>query len=527
MGWLYEETDENNIKTNAIPLLLDASHTSTRINPGSARTGESPLGRRATARIDLVDGVWDDHVGDFYRDDRPAQPRPVGFFALLKARNPFYPDWTVRIYEGYEGQALGDMQTRLFDVEQLTGPDESGRFSIVARDPLDRLRGRNTRYPPTSRIDLRGAVSASATSIPVTCLEAELTPVYGNTTDRKYAVIGSEIISYTGFSGSEPDLTLTGVVRGEFDTTPDSHDNEESVQRGAYHLRQRLYEVAQYILEDHTSLPNSYIDASQWDAEGGTYLPTLTTTTFIPEPVPVENLLGELGRDGLFSIWWDERTQTIPLLAVRPPRGIPDKWNDGDNIAGFSKVTKIDDRMTRVTAYFGVRDWLEGLDDPINFRNRRIRVDLEVESEVAAGGKIVDNIIYSRWIRTFANALLVSASLLLRYRLPPQYVTLEMDAKDRSVQIGDVIDLTTRYLLNTEGDYPETRWQVIGIEEPQPGSKLKVELQSFQFVGRFAFIMENDSPIYADATEEQRFEACFFADEEGRMPNGDDGYLLQ
>jgi hypothetical protein len=72
LGWLYEQDDADTIRTNGIPLLMSASSTSSRINPGAARTGESPLGRRATATVTLANGVWDDHVGDFYLSDRPA-----------------------------------------------------------------------------------------------------------------------------------------------------------------------------------------------------------------------------------------------------------------------------------------------------------------------------------------------------------------------------------------------------------------------------------------------------------------------
>ena len=73
VGWLYEETDADNIKTNAIPLLKSVSTTSSRINLGASRKGESPLGRRATATITFSNGVWDDHVGDYYLADRTAR----------------------------------------------------------------------------------------------------------------------------------------------------------------------------------------------------------------------------------------------------------------------------------------------------------------------------------------------------------------------------------------------------------------------------------------------------------------------
>jgi len=524
-----EEADADNIKTNGIPILVSATHSSSRINPGAARTGESPLGRLATAQVVLENAVWDDHVGDFYLADRTPPARPVGFWSLFDARNPFYPGMELVIYEGYEGQALADMQARRFDVEQIEGPGSSDRYTISCRDPLDRIRGKNAKYPPTSQIDLAADIDDATTTIPVICLEAELSANYGNTGSTRYIVIGDEAISYTGWTGTEPEFTLTGVKRGVLRTQADEHEADAAIQRGAYHVNHRLYEVAQYILEDHTTVKNSYVNADgQWDEEGGTYLSTLRCRTFIPEPVDVEDLIGELGRDGLFSIYWDDRKQTIPLLAVRPPKGIPTVWTEDDNLAGFSKRKVIDDRMTRVSIFFRPRNFLESLTEPKNYENRRIRIDAEVESEVAAGGKIFENTIFSRWTQTFGNALLVGASLILRYRLPPQYLTLELDAKDRSVEIGEVIDLSTRHIMDSEGNRLVTRWQVIAVEEPQPGSRIRVELQSYAFIGKFAIIMANDAPAYEDATEEERLFGCWLADDAtGRMPDGTEPYLLQ
>lgn len=527
VGWLYEETDANNIKTNAIPILIDASTTSSRLNVGASRTGESPLGRRATATVTFRNDPWDDHVGDFYRDDRTLPEDQAGFWTLFNARNPLTPNFEMVIYQGYEGQTLAQMQARRFDIEDISGPGSNNQYTIKGRDPLDRLRGKNTKYPRTSRIDLAADITDTETAIPVTCLEAELSDSFGNTTES-YIVIGDEVIQYTGYTGTEPDFTLTGVARGRFRTSADSHEAEEAMQRAAFHKDQALYDVARYILEDHTTIPNSYIDATQWDDEGGTYLSTLKCTTLIPEPVDGDDLLGGLCRDGMFSIWWDDRQQKIPLLAVRPPKGQPVKWNDDSNNLDISKETKADERMTRVTVYFGVRDWFEGLDEPENYENRRTRVDLEAESDVAAGGGKFDNTIFSRWTQTFGAALLLSSSLLQRYKLPPEYATVSLDAKDRDTQIGDVIDLTTRDIRDIEGHPVEKRWQVIAIEEPAPGSRVKAMLQSYTYIGKFAIIMENDAPDYAVATDDEKLDGCWLADEAtGLMPDGSDPYLLQ
>ena len=525
VDWLYEEVGDD-IRTNAIPMLISASATSSRLNVGSSRTGEGPLGRRATAQIVVANRVWDDHVGDPYLGDRPARP-PAGFWTLFAARNPFTPGFEVTIYEGYSGQALDEMQSRLFNVESISGPDGSGNYTISCRDPLDDLRGKNAQYPPKSQIELGADITDAQTTIPVVCAEGEVSIVLGNTVER-YLRIGDEIVSYSGRTGIAPEFTLTGVVRGVLGTEPQAHEAQDSAQRVAYHRNQRLYEVARYIIKAHTTIKDAYIDDAQWDDEGGTYLSTLQCTTALPDPNDVEKLIGELGRDGLFSIWWDDRSQKIPLLAVRPPRGLPLQWTDDANIETLAQETKADERMTRVSVYFGQRNVLGSVTDPLNFDRRRIRIDAEVEGELAAGGKIFENTIFSRWTRTFGNALLVGASLLLRYRLPPKYITATLDAKDNDVQIGDVVDLTTRHILDIEGQPVVTRWQVIGVDDKTHASKLSVVLQSFAFVGKFAIIMANDAPSYADATEEEKLEGCWLADDEtGLMPAGSDPYLLQ
>lgn len=533
-GWLYEQADSNDISTNCIPILRSVSTTSSTINLGASRKGESPLGTRARVTIEMQDAPWDDHVGDFYVNQRSLSLSRPGFWALWTARNQFYPNFLVRVYEGYKGQALADMQTKLYDLESVDGPDATGAVRIVALDPLDKARGKKAKFPRTSQIDLASDIDAVTLSVPVTCLENELTAPFGNTGTRRYIVIDNEILQYTGFSGTAPDFVLSGVLRGVLGTLPDDHTAGDAVQRVGRYENERLYRVARDLLMNHTEVDNSYVDTGgQWETEGSSFLSTLACNTTIAEPEGVEDILGELCRDGLFSIWWDERLQRIPLLAVRPPQEVPRVITDQNNIVegSFQRETRPDDRMTRVSIFFGLIDPLEPLDEERNYRNRRIRIDGEVELPVAAGGEILENTIFSRWSQTFSNALLVGASLLLRYRLPPQYLSIVLDAKDRDLQIGDVVDIetpTTKRLVDFEGNAISTRWQVISISEPRAGETVSARLQSYAFVGRFSIIMANDAPIYADATEEERLVGCWLADDAtGLMPNGDEPYLLQ
>ena len=511
-------------------MLRSVSTTSSRINVAASRKGESPLGTRATVTIVMQDQVWDDHVGDFYLGDRSSPSTRPGFWALWTARNPLYPNITIRVYEGYKGQDLSSMQVRLYDLESVDGPDASGRVTIKGRDPLDKARGKKAKFPKTSQIDLAADITASTTTIPVTCLESELDATYGNTGDVKYVAIGTEIIEYQGYTGTEPDLTLSNVVRGRLDTTADSHSAGDAVQRVGRYESLEPYKIAEDLLEQHTEIPNSYVNTSgQWNNEGRTFLSTLKATATIPEPTSIEDMLGELCRDGMFSIWWDERLQRIPLIAVRPPQETPVVWTDALNIlqGSLSKTVKPDDRMTRVSVFFGQRDPFEPLDTADNYANRRIRVDGEVELAEASGGEIVENTIFSRWLQTFGNALLVSASQLLRYRLPPQYITVSVDAKDRSISIGDVVDIEDRSQVDIEGNRVQTRWQVISVTETSPGTTVECELQSYNYVGKFAIIMANDAPDYASATDEEKLSGCWIAENTGLMPDGSEPYLLQ
>lgn len=530
IGPLYEQDSDREIYTNAIPLLVSASTTSSSINLGSSRDGESPLGTRASLSCVMSDAIWDDHVGDPYKGDRTSR-QDAGFWKLWTARNPFYPNMTAVLYTGYKGQALSAMQQRLYDLSNVEGPNGSGQYTITGKDPLDKARSKKAKFPPTLDMTLAADITSSTTSIPLTCIDTDLTQAYGNTGKTKYIGIGSEIIRYRGYTGTAPDLTLTGVARGQLGTTADSHAAEDAVERVGRYEHMRPYSIAEDLLENHTEVKNTYVNTSlQWDTEGGSYLSTIYATATIASGTPVFDLLGELCRDGMFSIWWDERLQRIPMIAQRPPTGTPAKWTSENNeISGqFSKVAKPDDRLTRISTFYRQRDPTESLDDKYNYEYRRILSDAEVESDNATGGQIIEKSIYSRWLQDETSVLLAQAALRLRYRLPPNYITIGLDAKDRASQIGDVIDLTTRHIVDTEGVPLETRWQIIGIDEVAPGSAISAKLQSYTFVGKFAIIMADSAPDYATATDAEKLEGCWLADDvTGLMPDGSDPYLLQ
>lgn len=525
---IYSESDGGNtIKTNPLYMLTSVSTSPSRINVAARRVGESPLGVRAQCSAQFQDAPFDDHVGDYYLSQRPF----IGgnFWSKTIARNPFQPKWEMRVYEGYAGQAIDDMQVRFYPLDKIDGPDSSGRVTVRGVDPLQLTDKRRAQFPRVTDIKLPKAVDTIQTEIEVTGSVADVTANFGNTGSRRYIRIGSEIIEYTGYTGTAPDLTLTGCVRGALGTQSDVHGADDAAQRVGRYERIRLYRIAKDLIENHTPVGAGYIDNTQWEDEGGRFLPLFTATATIPSPEDVEKLLGELCRDGLFNVWWDERQQTIPLLAVRPPQEAPVVINDDLNILKDQSEIKAepDIRVTRVSMFYKLVNPLSQLTDPLNYTRRDIHIAAEYELPQSTGGEVRELTIYSRWIRTEAQALIVAAQILLRYREIPRYLTVSLDAKDRAIKIGDVLDVTTKTVTDVNGRQVQTRWQAISFEETKPGDTIRLDLQTYQFFGRFGRWMENDAPDYNSATPEERASGAFWADANGKMPDGTDGYNWQ
>ena len=116
--------------------------------------------------------------------------------------------------------------------------------------------------------------------------------------------------------------------------------------------------------------------------------------------------------------------------------------------------------------------------------------------------------------------------LLQRYESTTRFLGVRVDAKDRTIRIGDVTDVLSSYLLDSEGAPKLDRWQVIAADEIEPGHLYGLDLQTYQYVGRFAYYMEDGSPDYADATEGERAFGAWYADANGEV-DGDEGYLYQ
>ena len=519
-------TDADDPATNAIPVEgLSVSTARSQLNIAGLLDGKSPFGIHATCTISMRDFPWDDHVGDFYLGDRANLP-PRMFWAVWTARNTFYGGMEIVIYDGYVGEPLSAMRQRLYIVDNVDGPDASGQVTIRGIDPLVEAEGEKSLFPPAMDVRLVGAITASQTTIRVlTSDETNLSRTLG-IGGPKGMRIGSEVFFYTDYTMVSAGVyDLNGCTRGVLNTVAATAASDARLQRIGYFVDTPTWQCGKYLLSDHTPVGAALISTS-WDTEGNDYLLTFRSTCAITQPTPVENLMGEICQQGMFFTWWGEYSQKVEMQAVRAPEGTPVQLTtDGNIVKGSAELRREPESLlTRVFVYYAPFDPTKT--DRANYRVINGQVE-ELNERPAAAGKAYTLEILARWVQTEAHAQFLIAYILARYRNVPRFLTIHVSAQDRTITVGDVCDVTTREIVDTEGRFRDERWQVISWAEIRPGEVYLLDMQSYDLVGRFGAWMDDLDPDYDTATAEERETGGFWADDDGLMPDGTEGYQWQ
>ena len=508
----------------SIPILRTVRTNPTRINLGAVREGESPFGLRGTISVTLDDFEFRNQFGDFYASERTVQGS-IGRL-LLAWLGEAVPQLEIYLYTGEEGQALAAMTVRRYDVTNIS-PPSGDTWTISGMDPLAKAERKKAQFPPATDLRLQSDIDATTTTISVGGLETDVSTAMGND-GLFYGRLGSEIIRYTGYRGSAGVWSLTGVVRGALGTTADEHSVDDGLQRVGHYDDILYWQMVNDLLTNHTTIPASLIPyATDWTSEGNSWLSTLAGTGTFTVPRAVSEVCAEAMRDGMFSIWWDERAQEIKMLANRQPDAVVDTLTERNAIVSSAIKRTPDDRRTRVTIYYDRRDPTESLTETRNYRQQRIRIDAEAEGSFFADETVRNLVWYSPLRRTDLNAILVQASFLQRYRTTPEYIELTVAYKDADLNVGDVVYVTSYDVLDTLGNPTTQPWQIIEWEETDPGFSYRVLAQSFVLYERPGFIMENSAPDFATATDAEKENACYITENTGLMPDGTTGYVIQ
>lgn len=521
-------SDADNLATNAIPVEMTVSNSKGQLNIGGVLDGKSPFGVRATVSVSMKDFEWSDSIGDFYLADRSSLPHR-SFWAVWTARNQFFGGMYITVYDGYRGDALAAMRKRVYVLDKVDGPSADGTVTLSGSDPLMLAATANAKFPRDMDVRLVSPINDTQTTIQVLSTNAaDLTDAFGNTASN-WMKVGSEIFSYTGSSFvSDGIYNLTGCSRGRLGTVAATGAVDVRLQRVGRYEDIETWALGYDLMINHAKVPTAFIDYAQWADEGGTYLPTFRSTVTIHNPEPIQDLMGEICQQGMFFIWWDEFSQKVPMLAVRPPKGQTTKIDGSSAImAGSSELRREPDSLlTRVFVYYSQISVLGGKADPANYLVVSGRIEGATEHPAAAGGPRPLSI-FARFVNTEAHASQIINRILSRYGNSPRFLSIHVSGKDRAITIGEVCDVTTRTVLDTEGRAISARWQVISWDEVRAGEVYLLDLQTYEYVGRFGYYMADGSPDYTAATDLEKETGAWWSDNDGKLSDGSRGYQWQ
>jgi hypothetical protein len=243
-------------------------------------------------------------------------------------------------------------------------------------------------------------------------------------------------------------------------------------------------------------------------------------------PTLVDTLLGEVAQQGMFYFWWDERAQKIPMLAVRPPIGFVARLTGAAHIVEGSAAVqrRPDDLITRVFVYYSQRDSLASQSDPSNYKVVSGQIEGDTERAEAADGERPLSI-FARWVSAESHAAQIVQRILARYKNNPTFLSIAIDAKDRHITIGDVVDVDIE--RDSQGFVVDSRWQVVSWDEAKAGEVYILNMQNYTYIGRFGVWMADGSPNYASATDEEKLTGSWWAGSDGLMPDGSPPYQWQ
>lgn len=403
------------------------------------------LGQRAMVTVTFQDHPHHDRGIDKYVGERAYTPEEQGtFWTKLRARNPYYKNRTLRLWEGYltEPFDLANFRSRDFIIESISPPDASGRVKVVAKDILKLADGDKAVWPPVTTGKLAKGIRPNDTEI-------ELSPGSGvQYAGFSHVAIGDEIIRFGGVDGD----TLTACVRGINGAT-DSYDAGEAVQACAAYENQNVVDIVRELLTGPAKVPSEYIDDAEWNTERDGPLKTFLLSAIIPEPTAVKELLQELLKQCLIAVWQDDVSAKVRLRSLTPWVETVASITDDQLVDGRITIKDLpSQRVSRVRVYHGIRNYAEDVEEAKNYRRAFMAVDGEAES-AHKHNEVAEVVHYSRWFTEddASGPQLLASRLLDRKSEIPQSLAFTLDARHEKFGTGDVIELTTRLLVNEQG----------------------------------------------------------------------------
>lgn len=398
----------------AIPSLVSVDMTPGRIAPGEG------LGQRPSVAVTFRDHPHSDTGPGFdkYLSTRSYDPYSQGYFwAKFARRHPNLRGKSLRVIQGYVGQALADMETRHFIIDSSNGPTLDGTFTITAKDPLKSLDGERAVAPAISPGYLNAGINSSTTS-------ATLAPSGIGNTDYPasgYLTLGGkEIVSFTRTNDA---LTITRAQKG---TTAIAHTAGDRVQICLSYTAQDPADIIEDLLTTYGGVDAAYVPIADWQSETAAYNGQVYTG-FISEPTSVKTLVAEMIEQAGLALWWADDTETLRLQVLRAISTDAQTFDETQIIAGSLRIDdQPDKRKSQVWTYFAQRTPIDALALD-NLPGIAVLEDADAEADY---GGVLIKAITSRWIPTGGRLIAerINQLQLGRYVVPPREIEFQIPA---------------------------------------------------------------------------------------------------
>lgn len=447
--------------STAIPALISVSTAPTVLNVAAGNDDLSPLGLRAVAEVNIKDFPFNDVGFDPYLSDRTYDPLTQGsFWTKWLARNPFHTGYVMRIYDGYFGDALSQMIKREYFIEKIDASRSSVR--ITAKDVLRKVTDNDLKAPALSN----GALSLNLTDVGTSFQAAGA--VLADYPATGWVRINQEVIAYTSRATVGSNVEFTGLTRGALGTVAAAHNQFDRVQRVLAYIDEPFQNIIYDLLTVWGGIPTAYIDKTAWDQEKLEWRDLYNFTSYISDPVAIQQLVGEVCQQAQSNVWWDERIQRIILRAQRPNQNPDTITQEGNIISDSVTIEEVaKDRASQVYVYYGLRNPVLNSTDKFSYRAAEALIDVDKERQY---GEPAVKEIFCRWISTAVLARSLGDSYLRRFKDVRKHIRFNLTANDiANFWTGDVANIRHFLFVNPDGSERVAQWLITSAETVEQG----------------------------------------------------------
>ena len=491
-----------------LPLLSSYTTKPTEVNVGARRTSSFNLGEFGRADIRMTDMQHTDNFVDEYVKERTFNPLERGtFWSKFLARVPYFENSEYRIYEGWKGQQLSEMDYRKYLVDRISNPDSNGNVNINCVDVFRRLDAVKAQYPTQSQSRLLGDISSTETTIKTSGLANSTGDLQTN-----FISISNEIISYASVTDNlDGTFTYNNCIRQQFDTEPTEHSDGDAVQHTVHFSKlstnSSLYNVV-YLLFKAAGFHDTDLDLTGWDEEINTWLVTFQRMERVLfKPVAIDKLLGELCQQCGFFMWFDDVEKLVKIKAIRPETPEVTLTESNNLIAGKTKPTlETNERVSVVVVDHDIISGSKNTGSRDSYKKTSVRLG-DGGSQLKYGSNVTFSL-QAPWLYTNSQVTQLTSRVLRRYSDNTKFLEIEVDARD-DLRIGQVFKLAYSKFVLPSGLPEELTWQVISRHKLK--DTIKIKCQQFYLLGNFFVYAPDTLPDYTAATEEEKARYGWYA----------------